>query len=127
MQRTATLPERRFRVTPRVPGELRGRPSASPGLTFADQLLSPVGDSHARWRGARLLMIGVLQDAVADWFRYRDAHTTRGRRLLREIEEWFSSPDRRWLYSFESICLHLDLDPESVRRGLNCHRSTQAR
>ncbi|MGE0825201.1 MAG: hypothetical protein AB7G75_15430 [Candidatus Binatia bacterium] len=71
-----------------------------------------------QWAGARRLLLAVLQDAIADWFRYQSDHTTRGRRLYQETQEWFSSRDKSWLYAFETICDHLNLDAEYIRHGL---------
>lgn len=64
-------------------------------------------------------MLGVLQDALASWFRYRRTPSRRGRRLFRETRDWFWSHDRSWLFTFESICEHLDLDPDYIRGRLS--------
>src|SRR5713101_7314484 len=74
--------------------------------------------SAGHWSGARRLLFAVLQDAVTCWLRYRHACTSRGRRLFRETHAWFWAKDRSWLYAFERICEHLELDPDYIRRGL---------
>ena len=71
-----------------------------------------------QWAGARRLLLAVLQDAIADWFRYRHDGTRRGERRHRETREWFSSRDKSWLYAFETICEYLNVDAEYIRRGL---------
>jgi hypothetical protein len=78
-------------------------------------------DSAVAWSGERKLLLAVLQDAVASFFRYRQDPTTRGKRLFRETHEWFWSTDRQWLCSFESICDNLHLDADYIRRGLKLH------
>ena len=74
--------------------------------------------STESWTGARRLMLGVLEDAIANWFHYRRASSTRGKRLFSEVQEWVSSDDRSWLYSFANVCEHLDLDPDYLRARL---------
>lgn len=70
------------------------------------------------WNGERRLMLAVLQDAVAGWFRYRRGRSARERRLFQEVENWFAATDQEWLFSFERICNCLDLDPSYLRRKL---------
>lgn len=83
-----------------------------------EQFFVPARESAAAWTGERLLLCTVLQEAVHTFLKYRDACTKRGQRLFRETQEWFWSEDCDWLYAFESICLHLHLDPDYIRRGL---------
>lgn len=71
-----------------------------------------------RWSSEYRLLLAVLQDAVACWFRYCHAQNGRERRMFQEIHEWFWDETCDWLYAFESICEHLDLDPDAIRRGL---------
>ena len=94
------------------------------GFLVPSQFFVPARRSHMFWRGEQRLLFAVLQDAVACWFRYRDAPTFRGRRLFGETVAWFESPDKGWLYAFERICEILDLDPDYIRRGLrDWHRT----
>jgi len=88
------------------------------GLLVPAQFFPPAQRSLVCWRGEQRLLFAVLQDAVACWFRYRDAQTRRGRRLFGETDAWFASSDTGWLYAFERICEMLDLDPDYIRRGL---------
>ena len=101
------------------------RPEAHhPPLSWAEEALTPdqffrfAAHPPAVWGGARQLLVAVLFNAVNTLFRYRHDHTKHGRRLLQETVDWFRSADRQWLYSFESICLHLNLDADDLRRGL---------
>jgi hypothetical protein len=38
--------------------------------------------------------------------------------MFDEAEEWVTSEDRSWLFSFENICDTLEINAEYVRRGL---------
>lgn len=70
------------------------------------------------WTGARRLLFGILQDALGAFFQYRGSHTRSGKRIFHETYAWFLSSEQQWLYSFENVCAHLNLDPEYLRAGL---------
>ena len=97
------------------------------GLTLPSQFFSLASESHAHWSGSRRLMLSVLQDAFSTWRRYRQDPSTRGQRLFRETHEWFWSADESWLYTFENVCKHLDLDPHSIRERLVSRRASRTR
>ncbi len=102
--------------------EVFGIPSADhhrlqPLLFLPEQFYS-VGQHSSSWNGERRLMFAVLQDAVACWFRHRQARTDYGREIFREIRDWFWDTDQEWLFGFESICVHLELNAEYFRRKL---------
>ena len=82
------------------------------------QLFVPALESAAVWTGERRLLLAVLQEAVHTFLTYRDAGTQRRQRLFHEVQAWFWSVQSDWLYAFESICLHLHLDPDYIRLGL---------
>jgi hypothetical protein len=104
------------RVTPPLP---RLERNALPDdVLVPEQFFALAHHSAVHWSGARWLLFAVLQDAVACWFRYRHVRSTRGRRLFRQTHEWFCAEDRHWLFAFERICEHLELDPDYIRRGL---------
>lgn len=92
--------------------------NALDGLMLSGQFFCPSTVSHDYWTGSRRLMLGVLQEALASWFRYQRTPSKRGQRLFQETRDWFWSCDRSWLYAFESICEHLDLDPSYIRGRL---------
>jgi len=85
---------------------------------LVEQVVSGGQRSAVRWSSEYRLLLAVLQDAVSNWFRYCRACTARERRMFQEIYAWFWDKDCTWLYAFESICEHLDLDPDAIRRGL---------
>jgi hypothetical protein len=93
------------------------------GLTLPEQFFNPASGSYAHWTGARGLMLGVLHEALATWFRYRKDSSVRGQRLFQETHDWFWSQDNHWLYAFENICMHLELDPDYIRQRLANPRS----
>jgi hypothetical protein len=63
-------------------------------------------------------MLGVLQDALRSFFQYRLSRSRIGKRIFREACDWIWIEDQHWLYSFENICGHLQLDPDYIRQGL---------
>ena len=83
-----------------------------------EQLFVPALESAAVWTGERRLLLAVLQEAVHTFLTYRDVVTQRRQRLFHEVQAWFWSEQSDWLYAFESICSHLHLDPDYIRRGL---------
>jgi len=105
---------------PRTASQCR-RPANGEALdscTLTNQFFPFPLSSTGSWTGARRLMLGVLEDAIANWFRYRRDPSARGKRLFSEVREWLWSDDRSWLYSFANICEHLDLDPNYLRTRL---------
>jgi len=101
------------------------RPKADhPPLSWTEEAITPdqffrfATNTPVVWGGARRLLVAVLFNAVNTLFRYRHDHTKHGRRLLQETVDWFRSADRQWLYSFENICIHLNLDADDLRHGL---------
>lgn len=69
-------------------------------------------------QGEKRLMLAVLRDAVTCVERY---HSERGARSLpayRAALRWIFAQDQEWLFSFENICLALDLDPGRLRSAL---------
>lgn len=83
-----------------------------------DQFVLPARESRAAWTGERRLLLAVLQDAVYTYGKYCHVRTRQGKRLFDEVQEWMWSRDTHWLYAFESICSYLQLDPDSIRKGL---------
>lgn len=90
----------------------------SPSFCLPEQFFTDATQSQAHWNGTRRLLFAVLQDAVACWFRYQRARSAQGRQLFREIRDWFLTTNRDSLYSFENICIHLNLNADYFRRGL---------
>jgi hypothetical protein len=66
----------------------------------------------------QLLMLAVLEDGIACYQRYAGSRDSYGRQLFEEANEWLRSSDQSALFSFESICDVLGIDPGYLRRGL---------
>src|SRR5687767_1802822 len=63
------------------------------------------------------LMCTVLEDALL-CFQKEIEIDRRGGHTAREAEKWFFSDDAHDFFSFVSICLLLELNPESIRKEL---------
>lgn len=86
------------------------------------------GQVHAHALGAstpsreRLLMLAVLEDAVRCYQKYARGRGAERRAQFDEVCGWLDSTDRSSLFSFETICDTLGLDPDYVRGGLHVWR-----
>lgn len=63
-------------------------------------------------------MLAVLEDAVACFQDNLLAPGVKNQRLFQDTEEWITGADGDWVFSFESVCESLGINPEYVRRGL---------
>ena len=68
--------------------------------------------------GEEKLMLAVLVDAIKHFQKNVLSKDERGRKLFREVEEWFLKKDCDELFSFEYICETLELHPDYLRQGL---------
>jgi hypothetical protein len=68
--------------------------------------------------GEERLMLAVLENAVEYFQTYVLARNPRGKKLFQEAEDWFLDRDGGGLFSFESICETLGLNPDPIRKGL---------
>ena len=66
----------------------------------------------------RVLMLAVLQDAVGCLQEHLGAKCKRKQAIHSDAEDWISSTDRSYLFSFENICEALGFDPGYMRQGL---------
>ena len=66
----------------------------------------------------RVLMLALLQDAVVCFQEHALAKCKRKQTLHREAEEWITTDDRSYLFSFENVCETLGFDPNYMREGL---------
>jgi hypothetical protein len=64
------------------------------------------------------LIVAILEDAVRCVRQYRTATDAAKRTLRSDAMRWITSRDRSWYFSFENVCMMLDLDPDHVRNGL---------
>jgi len=68
--------------------------------------------------GEEKLMLAVLSDAIEIFQKHVLATGENGKILFHEVEEWFLEQESDQLFSFESICETLDLNPNYIRKGL---------
>lgn len=66
----------------------------------------------------RLLMLAILEDAIACLRRYARARDARGRRTFADAAAWLGSDDRTWIFSFRAICDVLEIDAPTLRRAV---------
>jgi hypothetical protein len=68
--------------------------------------------------GEERLMLAVLESAVEDFQKYVLARNPSGKKLFQEADDWFLDKDSDVLFSFESVCQTLGLNPDHIRKGL---------
>ena len=87
-----------------------------------DVMLPSQYASRARGRVAQEaeynLVLALLEDAVHCFKKYRFAKAESARELYEEARDWFESSDRTWPFSFENVCMILNIDPDYMREGL---------
>jgi len=76
----------------------------------------------------RRLMLAILDDAVVCFQRSIFHSTPGGQKRFHETVHWFFDEEEKpWLYSFESICDGLGLNPNYIRAGLTRWRLKRSR
>ena len=88
----------------------------SPHGSFS--LAMALGRLHYQ-QGEKRLMLAVLVDACGCIERSYAGRGARSWRTRRAAVEWMNAHDQQWLFSFENICLALDLDPGKLRAVLS--------
>jgi len=68
--------------------------------------------------GEKRLMLAILENATEDFQKYALATDKRHLQLFQDAEEWIFDSEDHSLFSFASICEHLQLDPEHMRQGI---------
>jgi hypothetical protein len=74
--------------------------------------------SNAHLEPEKELMMAVLQDAVACFYKHRQSSDTKGKRLYSTTRDWILSESEDWLFSFKNVCEALGLAPRFVRRAI---------
>lgn len=64
------------------------------------------------------LMLAVLEDAIACYQKYLFARDSKGKALFHEAEEWVEEPNAEGVFTFDSVCESLSLNPDYLRRGI---------
>lgn len=68
--------------------------------------------------GERRLMAAVLQDGIENFQKYAFAQDALGRELFDVERSWLVDEDDRALFSFNTVCEVLDIDPDYLRSGM---------
>jgi len=69
-------------------------------------------------QGEKRLMLAVLKDAVACIEHYNSGRGAQSLPAYRAALRWIFAQDQAWPFSFENICLALDLGPVRFRMAL---------
>ena len=105
---------------------------------FSDDILSqissmPVGIHAATNQTRRMEVMGefilvqaILREAIRTYQKYAVKKGHRASRLFREVNEWFSSEDPQWFFSFVNVCDILGLEPTYIRTGLKLWRERKS-
>jgi hypothetical protein len=73
------------------------------------------------------LVAAVLKDGIDSYIKHLSAKPQRRKKFSNEAEEWFFSKDEDRLFSFESICGILKIQPGYIRRCLLRYKEEHAR
>jgi hypothetical protein len=103
-----------------VQGERNIRVGLADGAEPGDAAVAP---PRPRLEREALLLLAVLEDAVACYVRHAGARRGRSRQAFEEARQWLESTDRGSLFTCESICDALGIDTEYLRRGLRERRA----
>lgn len=102
-----------------------------PGVFEPDTLLASQYFDRLRRRaghgGERALMVAILEDAVTVYLKQAAATDPHNRRLFEEAEAWVEAHEPTWIFSFDSICDLLGIDPDYVRGGLRAAKARARR
>ena len=65
------------------------------------------------------LIAALLKDAIDCYLKHRSDKTRRGKRVFNEAAHWIFNRQEDGLFSFESVCEILKIDPDYIRRVLS--------
>jgi hypothetical protein len=96
----------------------------APDTMLPQQFFGPLR-KNAMMDGEHRLMVAVLEDGVRCFQKQLNARDPKARQLYLDAEEWITSTDQTWFFSFVNVCQTLDLDPDYIREGLLAWRDAQ--
>ncbi len=77
-----------------------------------------------RWQdGEYRLAFAVLADAVACYYKYRNARSRKGRLLFEEVKLWMHSHSRNGVFAYRNLCETLGIDPDALAKALESGRA----
>lgn len=90
---------------------------------FTDDSLAPgecleVSRRKTYLEPEKKLMLAMLNDAIYCYQHYLYAHRHSRKKLFTSAEQWILETGADCLYSFDSVCEHLGIDPAFLRAGL---------
>lgn len=86
-----------------------------PDLILPEQYFPTPELFQGRAQGERRLLLAILQDALECIRKYAFSKEHTHKKLFREAEEWISSSNPAWLFSFDNICTIFNLNPDYIR------------
>lgn len=95
--------------------ELRG---PSSGNMLVDELLHSSEEGFAKGP-ERTLMAAVLFDGLQAYMSYVCSKGREARKKYQEAFNWVNSKDDQYVFSFESVCEGLGINPQFLRIGLS--------
>jgi hypothetical protein len=63
-------------------------------------------------------LLAILEDAVACFQKYLFARDSKGKAQFRDTEDWFFQGSDLGIFSFDTVCETVGLEPNYVRRGM---------
>ena len=64
------------------------------------------------------LILALLEDAINCYQDHMNSRSSKKKRLFEETEQWILEAGGDWIFSFDSVCETLGLNPAYVRQGL---------
>ena len=64
------------------------------------------------------LMLAILEDGIACFQKHLFARDGKGKALFRDSETWIEEKNSEAVFSFDSVCECIGLDPDYLRRGM---------
>ena len=72
--------------------------------------------------GERKLLLAILEDALRCYVRGRNQNSAAERAEFSDVCGWFDEGCKPYVFSFESVCANLDIDPQYLRQRLDSLR-----
>ncbi len=86
-------------------------------LSIEDEFLESLCNRRTSEAEERL-MLAVLEDAIHCFFQCLSAKDEKKRRSFEDTEKWILGKNSDWIFSFESICETLEINPSCLRGKL---------
>jgi hypothetical protein len=94
-----------------------------PDTMVPSQYFDRLRDGWHNMSGERRLMLAILEDGIHTYLKFAGAAGRIQREQFLEAEAWIENDDLTWVYAFRSICDHLGLEVDQLRRGLRARKA----